>query len=249
MIRIAAVGDVHFSETDSGRYRAAWRAVADEADIFLLAGDLTLFGTVLQAVALAAELEVVRRPIVAVLGNHDGDAGEADGVREALEDIGVHVLEGERLVVRIGGQSLGVAGVKGFGGGFDEGSFDPDPCGSADPEHRRALRYSERAAASLRRSLLQIDADYRVALTHYAPAAATLRGEDPAIHARLGSALLGEAIDVGGADLAIHGHSHRGTEHGVTAGGVPVRNVALPVIGRPYAVYRLARAGVAATAA
>jgi Icc-related predicted phosphoesterase len=245
MIRIAAVGDLHFSEKDSGRYRAAWRDLAGEADVFLLAGDLTLYGTVFQAVALAAELEATRRPIVAVLGNHDGDAGEADGVREALEDIGVHVLEDERLLLRIGGQTLGIAGGKGFGGGFGEA----DLAGSTDPCFRQALRFTERSAFSLRSNLLQLHADYRVALTHYAPTAATLRGEDPAIHGRLGSALLGEAIDVGGADLAIHGHSHKGTEQGRTAGGVPVRNVALPVIGRPYAVYRLARAGVAEPAA
>jgi hypothetical protein len=35
----------------------------------------------------------------------------------------------------------------------------------------------------------------------------------------------------------IHGHAHQGTEHGVTPGGVNVRNVAQTVIRQAYAIY------------
>lgn len=55
----------------------------------------------------------------------------------------------------------------------------------------------------------------------------------------LGSYLLAEAADGAGADLAVHGHAHLGTEHGTTAGGVRARNVAMPVIDRAFAVYHL----------
>lgn len=49
-----------------------------------------------------------------------------------------------------------------------------------------------------------------------------------------------EAIDSAGADLAVHGHGHLGTEVGSTAGGIPVRNVAVHNLQAPYRVYRLA---------
>ncbi|PBC70448.1 putative nucleotidyltransferase-like protein [Streptomyces sp. TLI_235] len=61
----------------------------------------------------------------------------------------------------------------------------------------------------------------------------------------LGSYLLAEAIDGGRADLAVHGHAHAGTEHGMTAGGVPVRNVAQPVVRHAFALYELHPAGTA----
>ena len=67
----------------------------------------------------------------------------------------------------------------------------------------------------------------------------TLGGERLEIYPFLGSYLLGEAIDAAGADLIVHGHAHNGTEKGLTPGGIPVRNVALPVLKRAYAVYCL----------
>jgi len=63
------------------------------------------------------------------------------------------------------------------------------------------------------------------------------------IYPFLGSYLLGEAIDGAGADLILHGHAHRGMERGVTLGGIPVRNVARPVIQRAYNVYCLSSDG------
>ena len=69
------------------------------------------------------------------------------------------------------------------------------------------------------------------------PIRETLQGEPPEIFPFLGSYLLAEAVDRSGADLVIHGHAHRGTEHGVTPGGVNVRNVAQTVIRQAYAVY------------
>lgn len=76
-------------------------------------------------------------------------------------------------------------------------------------------------------------------LTHYAPTAGTLAGEPTALFPVLGSYLLGEVIDRAGVTLAVHGRAHHGSEHGTTPGGVPVRNVARPVIGAPYRLYIL----------
>jgi Icc-related predicted phosphoesterase len=101
------------------------------------------------------------------------------------------------------------------------------------------MAHSRQLAEGLGRALKELDCDVRVALTHYAPVPDTLAGEPPEIYPFLGSYFLAEAADRGGAALAVHGHAHAGTEKGVTPGGVPVRNVAMPVIQRPYAVYQL----------
>jgi Icc-related predicted phosphoesterase len=88
-------------------------------------------------------------------------------------------------------------------------------------------------------ALAGLDTDLRVALLHYSPVEETLVGERLEIYPFLGSYLLAEAIDRSGADLVLHGHAHRGSEKGQTPGGIPVRNVAQPVIGHAYNVYTL----------
>lgn len=239
MIRIAAVGDVHFAEDACGRFAPYWSRLAKHADVFVLVGDLTNIGSRVQARALADELSVVEVPMVAVLGNHDYHADEPDTVRDALEAIGVTVLEGNGITLRIRERTLGIAGVKGFGGGFT------GACGHefGEPEMKEFMRATERAATQLEHALGALDADYRVALTHYAPVKDTLAGERLEIYPFLGAFQLAEAIDRAGAHLAIHGHAHHGTERGVTPRGVPVRNVAMPLLRRPYALFCLDASG------
>jgi Icc-related predicted phosphoesterase len=239
VIRIAAVGDVHFAEDSAGRLAPYWSHLAKHADVFLLLGDLTNIGNRAQARALADELAVVEVPMVAVLGNHDFHCGAPEEVRHALESVGAIVLEGGAVTLRIRDRTLGIAGVKGFGGGF------PGACGHAfgEPEMKEFMRLTERSAGQLERALGELTAaDYRVALTHYAPVKDTLAGERLEIYPFLGAFQLAEAIDRAGADLALHGHAHHGAERGVTPRGVPVRNVAMPLIRRAYAVYELEKA-------
>ncbi|WP_345672194.1 metallophosphoesterase family protein, partial [Streptomyces phyllanthi] len=136
------------------------------------------------------------------------------------------------------GVQVGVAGTKGFGGGFAGGSGSE----FGEPEMKAFVRHTRGCADGLRRALEQLDEDgcaVRIALTHFSPVPDTLVGEPLEIYPFLGSYLLAEAIDGAGADLAVHGHAHMGTEYGVTSGGVRVRNVAQPVIRRAFAVYRL----------
>jgi Icc-related predicted phosphoesterase len=92
-------------------------------------------------------------------------------------------------------------------------------------------------ANRLEQNLGALDTDVRIALLHYSPVEGTLHGERLEIWPFLGSYLLGEAIDRAGADLAIHGHAHGGAEKGHTAGGIPVRNVAQPVIKAAYRLF------------
>lgn len=236
MIRIAAVGDVHVDADVVGRYRPALEQLPEVADVLLVAGDLTRHGTEDEARSFATEFGGLAVPVVAVLGNHDHQSDQQDKVAAVLTDAGMTVLEGTGTVLEVGGHRLGVAGVKGFGGGF------AGACASnfGEREMKDFVAVGDAAADALRAALLGLDGvDALVALTHYAPVPETLAGEPPEIHPFLGSYRLGEAIDAAPTALALHGHAHAGAERGRTPGGVPVRNVAHPVIRQAYHVYRL----------
>lgn len=234
-LRVAAVGDMHVGEDSAGSFRSRLVELADHADVLLLAGDLTQRGRSREAEILADDLRDVPVPIIAVLGNHDYHEGQEDEIRALLEEVDVIVLEGEATALRLRGRTLGVAGVKGFGTGF------AGACGSefGEVEMKAYVRHAKEQARLLEEALRSLRTDVRIALTHYAPVPDTLEGERREIYPFLGSYLLGEAIDAAGCDLALHGHAHRGTEHGVTPAGVPVRNVAQQVIKESYRVYRV----------
>ncbi|MEV0678889.1 metallophosphoesterase [Actinosynnema sp. NPDC050436] len=242
MIRVGAVGDVHLGEDARGLLRPALEKVGDHADVLLLAGDLTRHGTVAEAQVVADEFKDLAVPVVAVLGNHDHHADQPAEVTQVLQDAGLVVLEGDTATFEIDGHTLGVAGVKGFGGGF------AGKCGSAfgEPEMKAFIHHTMGIAERLESALAGLDTDVKVALTHYSPVPDTLRGEPPEIYPFLGSYLLGEAIDATGTDLAVHGHAHFGTEQGLTPGGVRVRNVAQPIIRTAYTVYCVEPAAVSA---
>lgn len=236
-VRIAAVGDVHVGTDMAGRLASSFSLVDEAADLFLLAGDLTRTGRASEAACLAQELSGVTIPVVAVLGNHDLHSDRGVDVVTRLTRAGVTVLEGNATVIDVAGMTVGVAGVKGFGGGF------PGRCASdfGETEMKSFIRTTMAAADHLHHALVSLSTDVRIALLHYAPVPETLQGEPLEIYPFLGSYLLAEAIDSAGADLVIHGHAHRGRERGLTPGGIRVRNVAQPVIGAPFRVYRMGK--------
>jgi Icc-related predicted phosphoesterase len=235
VIRVAAVGDVHMAEDARGTLRDAFAHLPEVADVFLLAGDLTRTGTEDELQVLLDELDGVGVPQFAVLGNHDFESDRSDVLVKRLEGSGVRVLEGSADVVRVDGETLGIAGTKGFGGGF------AGACGSdfGEPEMKAFVRHTRDLSDALGRALQSLETDVRIAVTHFAPVKDTLGAERLEIYPFLGSYLLGEAIDGAGADLAVHGHAHNGSEKGLTPGGIPVRNVALPMLKAAYAVYCL----------
>ncbi len=235
MIRVAAAADVHYGPDTEGVLRPHLERLPEVADVLLLAGDLTQHGLADEVRVLADELAPVEVPVIAVLGNHDHHSDEQDLVRKLMEQAGVVMLEGESHVIDVDGRRLGVAGVKGFGGGF-AGANATD---FGEREMKDFVRSSKDSADRLAQALEGLDTDIRIALTHYSPVKDTLHGEPPEIFPFLGSYLLAEAVDQAGADLAVHGHAHRGQDQGVTPGGTPVRNVAQPVIRRPYRVFQL----------
>jgi Icc-related predicted phosphoesterase len=235
VIRVAAVGDVHAGIDSVGTLRPAFLELPDVADALMLAGDLTRLGTESELEVLLDELDGVTIPRFAVLGNHDYESDRVPALVKLLEEAGVSVLEGSNRVVEVGDLTLGIAGTKGFGGGF-AGAYGSD---FGEPEMKAFIRYTKRLADDLYESLAALRTDARIALLHFSPVKDTLGGERLEIFPFLGSYLLAEAIDRAGADLVIHGHAHHGVEQGLTPGGIPVRNVALPVIGRAYKLYSL----------
>src|SRR4051812_31685192 len=76
-MRIAAVGDLHCTKESAGKFRPMLAATEGRADVLLLCGDLTDYGTAEEAHVLARELSVVKLPTIAVLGNHDYESGKA----------------------------------------------------------------------------------------------------------------------------------------------------------------------------
>jgi Icc-related predicted phosphoesterase len=235
VIRVAAVGDVHVGTDSRGRLAAALAHLHEQADVLLVAGDLTRCGTPEEARAFCDEVADAGVPVVAVLGNHDHHADRVPEVLDVLRGGGVTVLEGDSTTIEVGGATLGIAGTKGFGGGF------AGACGSdfGEPEMKAFVGHTKALAERLHDALAALRTDHRVALLHYSPVPDTLAGERLEIYPFLGSYLLAEAIDKAGADLVVHGHAHGGSEKGITAGGVHVRNVAQPVLRQAYGLYCL----------
>lgn len=237
MVRIAAVADLHLGIEMNGQLAAQLTDVQERADIFMVAGDVTRLGDVSEAEVFAREVADLPIPVVAVLGNHDYHHDQEELVAKALEQVGIVVLEGDSVVLDVAGAKVGVAGVKGFGGGF------AGACGSdfGEPEMKSFVRHTQQVAKRLEEQLIAVEGtDIRVALLHYAPIPETLAGERLEIFPFLGSYLLADAVDRAGADIVFHGHAHVGTERGATPAGIPVYNVAQQVIGGPYRVFEVA---------
>jgi Icc-related predicted phosphoesterase len=233
MIRIAAAGDVHFDRNSHQRLSEHFHHMEKKADFLLLAGDLTQTGHPEEMKVLAEDLRKCPIPVIAVLGNHDYHADQVETITKILVDSGVHVLERNSLVLEINNRRIGIAGSKGFGGGF------VGACGSdfGEPEMRHFMQHSKNHARELEKVIKEMEADFKIVLLHYAPTAQTLAGEKKEIYPFLGSYYLAEAIDYGKADICFHGHAHAGVERGETPGGCPVRNVAQPVIRHAFNIY------------
>src|SRR5690606_22492063 len=71
-VRVAAIGDIHFSKSLPGPGAQVFNQISHVADVLAIVGDLTDTGLPEEAQALARALtQSVAIPVVAVLGNHD----------------------------------------------------------------------------------------------------------------------------------------------------------------------------------
>jgi Icc-related predicted phosphoesterase len=224
-IRIAAVGDIHYTKTSKGKLHDLFVGASSSADVLLLAGDLTDYGLPEEAAVLAGDLRTdVRIPIIAVLGNHDFESGKAPEVQAILEGVGAIFLDGSSVEIN----GIGFAGVCGFGGGFDRQMLSA----WGEPLIKAFVQESVDHSLRLGKALTNLATEKKVVLLHYAPIRITVKGENPEIYPFLGSSHLEATIDHFGASVVFHGHAHNGNVKGKTAGEVPVYNVALPVLVR-----------------
>jgi Icc-related predicted phosphoesterase len=241
-VRIAALGDIHVSKTAQGVFQSLFTQVNNSADVFVLCGDFTDYGLPEEARILARELTTaVKIPVIAVLGNHDFESGKEAEITQILRDAGVHVLDGEAVEV----QGVGFAGTKGFCGGFGRGALGP----WGEKTIKMFVQEAVDEALKLESALARLRTQQRVALLHYAPVRATVEGEPTEIFPYLGSSRLEEPINRYRVSAVFHGHAHRGAAEGRTSTGVPVYNVAMPLLARmhpdrpPFLVVELPRDG------
>jgi len=225
-VRFAAVGDLHVRKESAGTLRDFFVQAAQAADAILLCGDLTDYGLPEEAKVLADELASVKVPIVAVLGNHDHESAQPERVVEILGNAGVRVLDGEACEV----QGVGIAGTKGFCGGFGRGSLGPWGEGAIKQFVNEAIQ----EALKLESALAKLRTPQRIALLHYAPIVGTVEGEPVEIYPFLGSSRLEDPLVRYPVAAVVHGHAHRGTPEGRTVNGVPVYNVARPLLLRRW---------------
>jgi Icc-related predicted phosphoesterase len=234
-LRIAAAGDLHAAEPLRERLAKSFAAAAADAELVLLAGDLTTHGLPDQAGVLADACRGLDAPVVAVLGNHDHHSGKVDEVKEKLGAGGIVVLDRSHTVLEIGEVEVGVVGTKGFVGGFP-GAEIPD---FGEPALRRIYAETSAEVDALEQGLEAVAGCHkRIVLLHYAPIVDTIVGEPEAIWAFLGSGRLAGPIGMHRPELVVHGHAHHGAAEG-TIGTVPVHNVAVHVTGQDFVVFDL----------
>jgi Icc-related predicted phosphoesterase len=225
--RLAAVADLHCRADQHGRFRELVRAVNGEAEGLVLAGDLTDHGSIAEVETLAEALADLRVPCAAVLGNHDFEGNQVKEIVRLLGEAKVEVLDGDHAVFD---KRLGIAGVKGFGGGFERGMLQA----FGEPIVKAFVQEAVNEGLKLEAALAQLDVVKKVVLVHYAPIAATTEGEDPEIRAYLGTTRLSAPCEAFGAAAIFHGHAHHGVPEGKTPKGIPVYNVAMPLLKRAF---------------
>ena len=222
-MRVAAVGDVHCRKTSQGVFQPLFGAMAAAADVLVLCGDLTDYGLAEEARVLVKELGAAKTtPVVAVLGNHDYESGEAEQVKTILGDAGVHLLDGDACEI----QEVGFAGAKGLGGGFGERAIQP----WGEELIKRFVRETIDEALKLESALAKLRTPQRVAILHYSPIRETVEGEPYEIFPFLGSSRLEEPLLRYPVTVVLHGHAHHGQPEGRTRSQVPVYNVCLPLL-------------------
>lgn len=224
--RIAAVADIHVKESDKGKWVNCFKEASKQADVLLICGDLTDTGDEVEAQVLAEELKACTIPVVGVLGNHDYEKGRHKLIRQIVQNENVHILNGESAVVA----NIGFAGVKGFGGGFDNHMLSMFGEGAMKAFVQEAVD----EALHLDRALARLDSIQhnikKIAVLHYSPIKATVVGEPEPIYPFLGCSRLAEPLTRRQVVAAFHGHAHVGTLEGEAAGGVKVFNVAKPIL-------------------
>ena len=227
-VRVAAVADIHVRENDKGKWTEYFKDVSRNADVLIIGGDLTDTGDEGEAQVLSDELKACSIPVVGVLGNHDYEKGRHKLIRKILQNDAVHILDGEAIVIN----GIGFAGIKGFGGGFDNHMLSMFGEGAMKAFVQEAVDEALHLERALARLEQENEGITKIAVMHYAPIAETISGEPEVIYPFLGSSRLAEPLDRIKVTAAFHGHAHAGKLEGTTANGVKVYNVAKHILAK-----------------
>jgi Icc-related predicted phosphoesterase len=223
VLKIAALGDTHCRKTSAGEFQPMFKEIAACADVLLLCGDVTDTGTAEEAHLFLKELPAgMKIPILAVLGNHDYESSKPEEVKQVLTEGGITVLDGESFEI----EGIGFAGAKGFAGGFGKSALGPWGENAIKVFANEAVE----EALKLEAALARLHTEVKVCLLHYSPIQETVEGERREIFAFLGSSRLEEPINRHAVSVVFHGHAHVGTAQGHSATGIPVYNVAMPLL-------------------
>jgi Icc-related predicted phosphoesterase len=231
------MADLHVGEGAVAPYRELFGHLSREADILVLAGDLTNYGKTPEVEVLTEDLRACTIPVVAVLGNHDHECGQPDEVIRLLKEAGVRILDsGEAYEIH----GVGFAGAMGAMGGFGRGMLSS----FGEKYLKEFVHACAEEALKLETSLRMLRTDRVMVVLHYAPIPGTLEGEPLEIFPFLGSSRMAETVDrYDNVRLVVHGHAHRGSYEGRTPRGVPVHNCAAPLLmsefGRPFVIFEL----------
>lgn len=117
--RVTLIADLHVGSPRNGKEnlrRVVRRVNETSPDLVLIAGDLTIDNVVggrfVPPEEIAEELKGIsaRHGVFATIGNHDRWLS-AERVTDALEEVGIHVLENQNMSIDLRGHEVWIAGV------------------------------------------------------------------------------------------------------------------------------------------
>ncbi len=206
---IAAVSDIHVNKYPI--QKDFFNRVNDNANLFIIGGDMNN-GKKEEVEHFLDLVSGIRIPMIVVFGNHDCDTDNIEGIKEMLlKNPLIKILDGEYVEYELNGKRLGIAGTKGFGGGFT-------PHRMANRGERAIKSFVEeedREVEKLDVALHQMEniaPDFKIVLTHWAAFEETIEGEPEELYLVLGSSRLGDAIEKSAPNLALSGHAHHGSQ-------------------------------------
>ncbi|MFX0088433.1 MAG: metallophosphoesterase [Candidatus Hodarchaeota archaeon] len=220
---VAAVGDIHgpkFLDLFREGLDTLKGSISYDLTCLLFAGDIVFRGHIndLHTIIETLDDSKVDCPIISCFGNEEYEEIH-DSMRETFSDR-ITFLSDESFILTLkDGKTLGIVGSK--------GSLDqPTWWQSRNIPNIRQIYFQR---IQIIGDLLQeLETDFKILLTHYAPTFETLGGERRAFHQQLGSKKLENIIITNRPDAVIHAHAHNGKKFALLR-GVPIYNVSLPL--------------------
>jgi Icc-related predicted phosphoesterase len=219
-MRIAAVADVH-----SPRYYEEFKRSLlglNKPSLLLMAGDMVNRGAASEYERIVDSVETYvdkDLPLIACFGNEEYEEARKDLNKYCRNR--VKFLEGEALLLEIGGRTIGVVGAP---APIDRRS-KKDELGGRSIRQRFQMRV--RRLSKLLEDVSQ-DTNYTVLLMHYSP----LMDAADENEAPIFSWWITEATKDFPPNLIIHGHNHISSRLWTEIGGTRICNVAIPAVGR-----------------